>query len=170
LKDLGLIDSEGKTQDLAKEWRDDERYPEVCNQLRKKIYPEDLLSAITNPAEDRQSVERWFANHTGSGTSAVRRMTQFYIILAEADASKRPETRNQTQKIIKKTKILKTAVSTKTTPPKTEEQVNPPPAGERSRLDPPGVNINIGIHISADSTPDQIDKIFESMAKHIYKS
>jgi len=25
------------------------------------------------------------------------------------------------------------------------------------------------IHISADATPDQIDKIFESMAKHIYK-
>ena len=32
----------------------------------------------------------------------------------------------------------------------------------------PSVHINLEIHISSDATPDQIDKIFESMAKHIY--
>jgi hypothetical protein len=33
----------------------------------------------------------------------------------------------------------------------------------------PGININLEIHISADTSPDQIDQIFASMAKHIYK-
>jgi hypothetical protein len=32
----------------------------------------------------------------------------------------------------------------------------------------PGLHIDIQIHISPESTPDQIDKIFESMAKHLY--
>ena len=33
-----------------------------------------------------------------------------------------------------------------------------------------GININLEIHISSDATPDQIDSIFASMAKHIYKT
>lgn len=32
----------------------------------------------------------------------------------------------------------------------------------------PAVHIDIQIHISPESTPQQIDKIFESMAKHLY--
>jgi hypothetical protein len=32
----------------------------------------------------------------------------------------------------------------------------------------PALHIDIQIHISAESTPQQIDKIFESMAKHLY--
>ena len=33
----------------------------------------------------------------------------------------------------------------------------------------PAININLQIHISSDASPEQIDKIFESMSKHIYK-
>ena len=33
----------------------------------------------------------------------------------------------------------------------------------------PSLHIDIQVHISPDSTPEQIDKIFESMAKHLYK-
>jgi len=33
----------------------------------------------------------------------------------------------------------------------------------------PEVNINLQIHISADASPDQIDQIFMSMSKHLYK-
>jgi len=34
LRDIGLIDSDGKTQDLAKAWRDDNQYAEVCKKIR----------------------------------------------------------------------------------------------------------------------------------------
>lgn len=169
LRDIGLIDSEGKTQDLAKEWRDDKSYPEVCKKIRNKVYPEELPAAITDPVEDRQAAERWFANHTGAGTSAVKRMTQFYIILAEADASKRPETRTQKPKINKKDATAKRTTPKKPPASEISSQVVHPQTGVRAPLGPPGVSINLEIHISADSSPDQIDKIFESMAKHIYK-
>lgn len=50
-----------------------------------------------------------------------------------------------------------------------------PPAGNAPPIPPsplaqngPTVHIDIQIHISPDSTPQQIDKIFESMAKHLY--
>ena len=169
LRDIGLIDLEGKTLDLAREWRDDESYPEVCKQIRNKVYPEELLAAIADPVEDRQAVERWFANHTGAGTSAVRRMTQFYIILSEADASERPETKTQKPKINKKEATVKRTTPKKSSATEISNQFIHPQAGVRAPLGPLGVSINLEIHISADSTPDQIDKIFESIAKHIYK-
>lgn len=33
----------------------------------------------------------------------------------------------------------------------------------------PALNINLQIHISSDASPEQIEKIFESMSKYIYK-
>jgi hypothetical protein len=165
LRDIGLIDKENKTQELAKAWRDDAQYANVCKQIREKIYPEDLRSAALDPAKDRPTIERWFANHTGAGTSAVQRMTQFYIILLEADAKKKSGTRDVKPKETEKQ-------------PKKGEQITPRKKVPRNPLQPrrndisselPSISINLQIHISADATPDQIDKIFESMAKHIYR-
>lgn len=169
LKDIGLVDEEGKTQDIAKAWRDDQQYAEVCKQIRERVYPDELPSAAPDPSADRETISRWFAQHTGAGNSAVRRMTQFYIILAEADLAKSPKKKaNKPKKADKKAKEKKTekkdAITTPTVtkPPVTAKELQP-------TTGVPGVSINLEIHISADATPDQIDKIFESMAKHIYR-
>jgi len=167
LKDIGLIDEEGKTQELAKAWRDDHQYSDVCKKILESIYPEELRSAISTPNEERRAVGRWFANHTGTGASAVRRMAAFYIVLSEGDVSKKPD-KKETITPKKKEARPRTQARSKSTvmtEPQTEpskQQTLAPPWG-------PGVNINLEIHISSDASPDQIDKIFESMAKHIYK-
>ncbi len=167
LKDIGLIDEEGRTQELAKVWRDDHEYSDVCMEILESIYPEELRSAISAPNEEREAVERWFANQTGTGVSAVRRMAAFYIVLSEGDVSKKPEKKEP--KIPKKKEAgpgtqdrPTSTVGTETKTEPSKQQILAPPWA-------PGVNINLEIHISSDATPDQIDKIFESMAKHIYK-
>lgn len=171
LKDIGLIDNDGKTQDLAKAWRDDKQYADVCKKIREKLYPDELTDAVPNPSENRDAVERWFANYTGVGKIAVRRMAAIYVVISDADISKKPdrtitrEARGKKKKTIAKTESQrKPATETPTTP-------NPPPQTQPAVFPnvTPGININLEIHISADATPDQIDKIFESMAKHIYR-
>lgn len=168
LKDFGLIDEEGKTQDLAKAWRDDEKYPDVCRKIRESVYHKELVSAVPNPSEDRGAVERWFAIETGAGKVAVRRMAALYIVISDADASNKPgKQAKPTVKARKKKTVAKSGKESqvshpsKTTTPETLTLGRDPAA--------PGLNINLQIHISADATPDQIDKIFESMARHIYK-
>lgn len=168
LKDFGLIDDEGKTTDLAKAWRDDKQYPDVCRKIQTRIYPEELVAAISNPGEDRGNVERWFANETGAGRGAVRRMAGIYIVVSEADASKnagkqvKPKAKIPTKKSTEKLgKEIKASHPLKQGKPENVTNGHAPVA--------PGLNINLQIHISADATPDQIDKIFESMARHIYK-
>lgn len=49
LKQLGIIDEEGRTQDRARQWRDDAVYPQVCKEILKEVYPSDLLDAVPNP-------------------------------------------------------------------------------------------------------------------------
>ena len=171
LKTLGIVDDEGKTLERAKQWRDDEHYTEACKAILKEVYPKDLLEAVPNPNKERTQVERWFANHTGAGQAAVGRMAALYAVLVEADASKQPDQdKTRTRKKDKepaKTKTPETARSG-VTPPAPAHQ----PAATNSFQQPqqaPGININLEIHISADATPDQIDQIFASMAKHIYR-
>ena len=167
LRIIGLIDDEGKTLDLAKAWRDDDQYEDVCKKIREKLYPKELLDAVPNPNEDREAVERWFGNHTGSGKVAIRRMASFYILLFEADVSKKAGTslkKSPKAKVDKIRKNQKNRYLDKEKAEKTESKSSP-----LSYMDAPGININLEIHISADATSDQIDKIFESMAKHIYK-
>jgi glycine cleavage system regulatory protein len=40
---------------------------------------------------------------------------------------------------------------------------------ERQKSETPELHINLQIHISSDSSADQIDQIFASMSKHIYR-
>src|SRR5439155_9073522 len=65
LKQLGIIDEDGKTGDRALLWRDDEHYPAVCKEILKEVYPDELLQAVPNPTAERDKAERWFENHTG---------------------------------------------------------------------------------------------------------
>jgi len=171
LKDIGLIDNNGKTQKLAKAWRDDNQYADVCMKMREKLYPAELRDSVPNPSEDRNAVERWFANHTGVGSGAVKRMAAIYVVISEADISKKPDKpiTRESRGIKKKTmaKSVSQSNSARLTPTTPKPLAQTPPAVFPNPT--PGLNINLEIHISADATPDQIDKIFESMAKHIYK-
>ncbi|MDA3807990.1 MAG: DUF5343 domain-containing protein [Thiomicrorhabdus sp.] len=175
LKQVGIIDEDRKPLERARKWRDDAQYKKVCSEIIQEAYPQDLIDACPNPQSDRDSAERWFSNHTGSGQVAVRKMISFYSILVEADPSKASEPKNNkaTKKTSSSIKSPKQQISKK------PENIKQPGENKRSedntkqsnerKSNIPSMNINLQIHISADASSDQIDKIFESMAKHIYK-
>jgi hypothetical protein len=168
LKTLGIIDADGKTTERAKLWRDDSRYSTVCKDILKEVYPQTLLDSVTD-ASQRQEAERWFSHETGSGEAAVARMAVLYCVLLEADASKQPD--EKVERARPEKKVDKKPVPA---PSRVEqEKVVPAPNNMSTNLTNfpqiPGININLEIHISADSSADQIDTIFKSMAKHIYQ-
>ena len=164
LKTLGIIDAEGKTGERAKQWRDDARYAQVCKDILSEVYPAELLHAVTDPSH-RQQAETWFANETGAGEAAVARMAVLYCVLLEGDASKQPD--EKTDRPRPEKKVTKTREADRPVPPTPPKQIHT--REENANVAIPGININLEIHISADSTPDQIDAIFAGMAKHIYR-
>lgn len=171
-----LIDEDGKPTNRAIQWRDDQQYPQVCEVIKQEIYPQELIEALPGSSPNREAVERWFANKTGVGVVAARRMALVYLLLSEADPSQVQDTTLPASKTKKTTKPKQS----KPTEPK---DAKPSSTSKFSETTPdvklpdvqqpvisPSLYIDIQIHISSDASADQIDQIFASMAKHLYKN
>lgn len=163
LKQMGIIDDEGKPKDRATEWRDDQQYPKVCKQILTEIYPKDLRDAVPNPTEAKKSASRWFANHTHAGTIAVGKMVACYTVITEADPTKAPKPKSAEPKT-KPTRRKKPETQKVTSEKETIDL-----AENNAKAKLPQIFINLQVHISSDASSDQIDQIFTSMAKHIYR-
>lgn len=169
LRMIGLIDQDGKVnQDDAKKFRDDDQYKQYCLNIKEANYPQEVKDAFPDSDSERTRVVNWFQNYTGVGISGARRMAAFYLLLCEADPEKKKEIKETPAKVTKTQKVNKKEMK-RDLPPKIEPDK---PLEQRKQTQDqhelPGLNINIQVHISSDATPDQIDQIFASMAKHLY--
>lgn len=103
-------------------------------------------------------------------------MALVYLLLSEADPSQVQDTTLPASKTKKTTKPKQS----KPTEPK---DAKPSSTSKFSETTPdvklpdvqqpvisPSLYIDIQIHISSDASADQIDQIFASMAKHLYKN
>ncbi len=185
LKKMGLIDGDGKPTERAIRWRDDEQYPDVCAEIRKELYPQELLDTFSGQDAPRSSVENWFARTTGVGESASRQMASFYLLLTDANPAKQENVSNTT-KAPKSAKTSSQASKSNAAPgkkatteksnenahvparPEPEERIKPQPSQNGTNITP-SLHIDIQIHIPPDASPEQIDSIFSSMSKHLYK-
>jgi hypothetical protein len=139
----------------------------VKNLLNRYIH-KNYGDAFPEPLQDRDGITRWFSLHTGNGVNAVSKMVTFYLLLVEADPSKSAKSSNSTAGKKKRKAKEPKKESTRTTPEK--PTIKKEEAEQRSeQKKKPDLNINLEIHISSDASEDQIDKIFESMAKHLYR-
>lgn len=173
-KKIGIIDEDGKPTDLAYDWRDDNKYAEVCSTLLENCYPQEIKDLFHTPDADVQKIISWFMNYARCGEPAAKHFARFYILLLKADLS---EAEAATAK--KETKTIKPKAEVKKKQPKVSSKANSsqnssaensiaPPAPVQTVLrNSPELHINIQLHISPESSADQIDKIFESMAKHL---
>jgi hypothetical protein len=177
LRTLGLIDDDGRPTPLANDWRTDEGYANACEQMLADVYPPALRDAVPPDEPDRAAAERWFIRERRVGQGAARQMAALYALVAERDASgaenqraprsdrgggeRRPrETRNA-----ESTRRTTTRERLTSRPPSPAE----PPAGDSQRSASPSLHIDVQVHVPSDATPEQIEAIFSSMAKHLYK-
>lgn len=196
-KRFGLFTSEGKPNQMAYDWEQDETYHDVCQAILHDIYPDTLTGLyITGDEEDRTAVVKWLVRNLHLAPASARQYAAFYGLLARGDPSEQDA--GPSGQLAKSSKPAKSAASangkrraTRTrataapvTPaqptvlamPITSEQTTQESAHSeptrvhqpRTRLEPM-VNINVQVHISADATADQIDQIFESMAKRLWQ-
>lgn len=102
-------------------------------------------------------------------------MAALYGVIAEADASKQPDGEKKAPSkkaapALKAATLPSRKVQSPTQAPEQAETGRS--AANKNTLDQsegPDLNINVQIHISADASTDQIEQIFASMAKHIYR-
>jgi hypothetical protein len=181
LRAIGLIDDDGKPTELVNRWRDDSGYAEVCEQIRNNIYPQELRDLYSHVDSDPNQVKGWFKSKFGLGENTATKLARFYVLLLRADASKEAVSSAPKQpKVVtatsdKGTQKTRTRPSTKS--PATQAVTSQSGTQSSTVDDLTGkgnknglsLHIDIQIHISPETTLDQIDKIFESMAKHLNK-
>lgn len=170
LRVIDLIDDENKPTPLANDWRFNEKYQDVCKTIRSKIYDQELIDLFPASIEDRDPLEKWFSAKTSSGTVAARRMATFFELLTKADPSEGDVITQKKPSAIKTRRVAKEQLSKSTTtqqPKQSPSDLTPPVPPIETRQSFPSLHIDIQIHISPQASDPQIDKVFESMAKHL---
>lgn len=187
LKAFGIIDDNCKTnQYVATRWRDDTQYPQVCKEFIQKAYPQELRDVAPNPLEEKETVRRWFGSH-GVGEGLVRKASAIYFLLAEADPAKADQTpkREPTNGKRQPTKA-KSAPAPRQAKRVRDDEGDDDDDGREDdgaaskaaeaaaaqaklmrKLSGPQLHLNVQIHISPETTPEQIESVFASMAKHL---
>jgi len=171
MKRIGLIDEESKPTALANEWRIDENYRSVCDTIIKEVYPQELLDLFPDRIVDRSIAKNWFMGR-GVGSKTADSMISLFALLkngeikgkqnSTSNTAKKPLQSKQTQKTERKSK----EEQRRTNPESNLAALETNPHG--SMTNRPNLHIDLQIHISPQSTPEQVEAIFASMAKHLY--
>jgi hypothetical protein len=186
LKKIGILDGKGNTTERAMEWRSDETYPAVCRTIISEIYPQELRDLYGSLQQLDSGLEDWFARYTGAGQSRVNRFAAFYRLLLAADPTQRASDKTPVgnSKRPSSSKVITSRTSR-------NGKVAPTAPAKKSSLDgsikgeddndesddirhkairvasEPQVHVNIQVHLSPEMTAEQIDTIFESMARNL---
>jgi uncharacterized protein DUF5343 len=170
LQYLGLIGEDGRPTDVAEDWRHDETYSKACKAMWQSVYPDELREAA---GEDRAAAQRWFARRKKVGDNAALKMAITYGLVASADVADAPD-QTKAAPAGKPERAARAAAPKPAADRKANAKASAGEAGQQNARNSPGgspsLHIDVQIHIAADATTAQIDQIFASMAKHLYRS
>ncbi|MEW5734322.1 MAG: hypothetical protein AB1921_05685 [Thermodesulfobacteriota bacterium] len=161
----GLMEKNGKTTDRIRRWLDDGKYAEVCREIISDVYPRSLLAAAPDPSRDREAAEKWFLEKTGEPVITVRKMIAFYALLCDADLAKSPAIKGKRKEVVP-------ARTVSALPPRSAAAPRDALSHFASKITvsgAPNLQITFSINITPDTTPEQIDRIFENLARHFAK-
>ncbi len=175
LRQMGIIDADGKPQPRATDWRSDTKYPDVCSTIISEIYPQELLDLFPDAQVDTTTAKSWFMDTCSLGDNAAGKITLTFSMLKSGQIKADTEA-SKTVASPKKAKANKPQKNTPadnratpvSVPPMLAVDVNTPTIPAAAASPTPSVHIDLQIHISPDASPEQIDSIFASMAKHLY--
>ncbi|MHB1684163.1 MAG: DUF5343 domain-containing protein [Bacilli bacterium] len=181
LRQLGLIDAEGKPTPRANDWRTDSKYDAVCESIVRELYPRELIDLYSGSELDTEACKGWFLHTAALGGGAARQCAAMYVLLNTPidkvdDDTKVAKPVSAKPKRAESPHKLNISRNIKTAPQeKPQEEVSkvtsaitPSPSVESGNLLRPSVHIDLQIHISPEADATQIDSIFASMAKHLY--
>lgn len=179
LKQMKIIDEDGKPLQRANDWRNDDKYLAVCQEILEEIYPPELLELFPDREVDSASVKNWFMNALAVGASAASKNAATFTMLKSGEIKDLAAIKTQNTKPKSKTTqpFKSREEQTKKLATMTGESDSIPVAmnpAKGSGLNigtneiVPTVHIDLQIHISPEASSNQIDAIFASMAKHLY--
>lgn len=170
---VGLIDKDGNPiQDLIEQWRHDDSYENAVSQIRDNMYPTELIDAFPHPTDVTAPLISWFARDAKVGDGAARQMAQTFVLLnmslPESGEEVRPRITKPKTPRESRTPSSETTVASGQS---REDVSSQPPIQAEVRMPDrpkPTVHIDVQVHISPESSDQQVESIFRNMAKYLY--
>ena len=150
LQQIRFIDGAGSPKELWTRYRGAQNR-QVLGEGIVEGYA-DLFAVYPDAnARSNEELENYFGTRSTAGKQVISKTVSTFKALCElADFSSMPGSPGQVET---KTNDLSAGVPTQ--------------SGQQAPHFSPNLHIDIQIHISPETTPEQIDKIFASMAKHL---
>ena len=150
IKFIGFVDQSGAPTSLWAQYRGGS-YKKILGNALKSAYSELYAVYPDAHARPRQELEHFFSTSTSGGKEVIGKLVSTFKILAEeaefvAGAVALAETEGPLHAPITR---------------------DAPPSAAKG-TEKPSLHIDIQVHISPESSPEQIEQIFASMAKHLY--
>ena len=101
------------------------------------------------------------------GNAAAGKDAQTFLLLKSKNIQTK-EIGNKPKKINHEIKSANSDIKNALPIAKSSNKVSREPVHGLKEDKSPSIHIDLQIHISPDASPDQIDKIFESISKHLY--
>ncbi|MBI4200389.1 MAG: DUF5343 domain-containing protein [Chloroflexi bacterium] len=155
-KFLGFLDSNNAPTPRWTQYRDRATSPALLASSIREGYS-DLFQRYPDANQrDDETLRNFFSTQTTAGKVAVElTLRTFKAICNLADFAAGP------QAVVRG---LPPPLDARTTPQASGEAL----AQREARITEPTVHIDIQIHIDSSASPEQIDQIFASMARHLY--
>lgn len=171
LKQVGLIDEDGKPTPRANDWRSDIKYKETCEAILNEIYPNELLELFPGPDFDKNAIIQWFMHTASVGEGTAKIYATEFILLNEGTPSNEEE---QVKKEKVKRKLKKKAQDDNNSnnnnvneSKQIEAIIQPATAKEQNSNFSSSIHIDLQIHISPEASNEQIESIFYNISKYL---
>ncbi len=172
LKLLGLVGDENQLTELAIRWRDDEQFADACQDIARHAYDDELLSAVPGPNPDPKAATRWFQRTRLLGQGAAQNAARTYVLITSAKLPN--EVAGSTGNATSDSSGRRGSKATNARPAdrgrkhRTARTSGVEMNGTVGGFEMPRPQIAVQINFSPDMTPEQIDQVFASMARHFY--
>lgn len=160
LKYVGLIENSGTPSKIWRDYRGHGSGRALAEAIRS-AYPELFTTYPDAQSRNPEELKAFFRGHSTYGAQAVgKAVNTFQALCQNADFSSSPA----------RTGRAAPAPSAAPEQPHANPSSGLATVALATSNNSPSLHIDIQIHISPEASPEQIEKIFESMSKYLYKS
>ena len=166
LRQIGFVDENGKPSDLLYDYRLDDKYSEVCDKLLKSVYPSELLDLFPDDDVDKGKASNYFMSKVRAGAGQAGKLAAFFALLKSKRIGEIAKSSSKNEKNTRQTSQKFKTEKHSSSPDLQNENLSLPTPKSNKNM---AVHIDLQIHISPEADAEQIDHIFASMSKHLYK-
>ena len=172
---LGLVDVNGTPSARLESLKvkGDDQYRSALAKVVEEAYAE-LFDAVDVESADRDILYNQIRSVYGSSPRVAETATPLFIALSReaglyvADDSRTPASKPQRPSRIRKQGRIKEDGIRQTTATAGSEAASDPAPPQADGFGP-ALHIDVQVHIDSSATAEQIDQIFSSMARHLYR-